>query len=208
MAQYGDPRGMARRPGSGEVPRGDAQQYGDEPVSTDPTPSPRTQFMWADDLFAYLDSVELSLGEENQMRDSGGDPSDADGHARDEDMLGIDANLDPAIASRRAKNRLSAQLSRRRKKQYISCLEARLRDLHTVNCLLDDSLMATKAQNKCLQRDLVQFEGRMEPVMTTDDTDASKRARHSGDDSAPLLMPQMMMMMPPMMMVPMGAPGA
>jgi hypothetical protein len=158
-----------------------------EPMDGEEVTSPRTQFMWADDLFAYLDSVELSFSEETLVAgDQLLDTADTDAvlhNGRAVDDLGphgeplADGALDPLIASRRAKNRLSAQLSRRRKKQYMTCLQARLKDLETVSKLLDDSLIATHAQNMALQQDLREAEWRMQPVMQTDETVDTKRQR-------------------------------
>lgn len=134
--------------------------------------APRTQFMWADDLFAYIDSVELSFDDEDLSASAiGADGAEADpdgggsygGHNGGGGGFGgesaraprLNAGVDESVLNRRAKNRLSAQLSRRKKKQYLSCLEARLKDLQTVSGLLDDSLAATVAQNTSLRLDLI-----------------------------------------------------
>jgi hypothetical protein len=124
--------------------------------------------MWADDLFAYIDSVELSFDDEALSASAigvdgaEGDP-DAGGHFGGHNgrfggerarALRLSVGVDESVLNRRAKNRLAAQLSRRKKKQYLSCLEARLKDLQTVSGLLDDSLAATVAQNASLRRDL------------------------------------------------------
>lgn len=169
-----------------------AEQYDND---ADPSPSPRTQFMWADDLFAYLDSVELQLGGDDLSEETAGvDMGDMSDVGVDMQTLVaehdggriVDGSIDPSIANRRAKNRLSAQLSRRRKKQYISCLETRLKDLRTVDKLLDDTLIATRAQNTCLRHDINEVERRAEselqPIMQTADTGGdggSKRQRDS-----------------------------
>ncbi|KAG8466275.1 hypothetical protein KFE25_002031 [Diacronema lutheri] len=168
-----------------------AQREYDEHTGVDPSRSPRTQFMWADDLFAYLDSVELSLDEET-LGELPGDigHGDVDLMPMPDDVTGgvlLDGSIDQSLAKRRAKNRLSAQMSRLRKKHYISSLEARLKDLTTVNKLLDDSLIATNAQNACLLHDVREVEGQSgiaaQPQMQTADTadadaaDANKRQR-------------------------------
>lgn len=159
----------------------------------DEAPSPRTQFMWADDLFAYLDVVELNLSEEAKaasdkqselmMRASAAAREYAPARVVGAHMMADGLADEASLVDRRAKNRLSAQLSRLRKKQYVSCLEARLGDLVMINRLLDDSVTATDAQNACLLKDIVVIDGlrasQQQPTMQTDDT-------HTAADGGPI----------------------
>lgn len=66
-------------------------------------------------------------------------------------------NMDP-LSRRRANNRISARLSRERKRQTLSALEVRLGNLEGVSGLLDEQLMAVLAQNLAMRKDLVALE--------------------------------------------------
>lgn len=74
------------------------------------------------------------------------------------DEMDVAVDQSDHLARRRAKNRISARLSRERKKQTLSALETRLENLADIERLLDEQLKLVLAQNIAMRKDMLDLE--------------------------------------------------